>query len=99
MNKCLSWRTWSRNPRTEFCSRVHYSFLRPVTGIGNDHREAIDRATPVFVDGNHCKCVPLEQGPARKLETIAGFHGAVFEAEADNTIRKDFRVDIAEMKL
>lgn len=77
---------------------VHYNFLRPITGVRNDKREAIDLAVLVFI--RNCReCVPFEEGLCRKLETITGFYGAVFEMEPDNMIGKDFRVNIAATKL
>jgi hypothetical protein len=88
-------RPWSGNPRIR--SFVGGFVIVSFTDIISDDREVIDLAVLVFV-GKRCECVPFEQGPGRKLETIAGFHGAVFEVEADNMIKKDFRVDVAAMK-
>ena len=82
----------------EFLGRVHYNILRPIAGVRDDNREANDLAVLVFIR-NCCECVPFEEGPRRKLETITGFYGAVFEMEPDNVIGNDFRVDIAATKL
>lgn len=82
----------------ELLGRVHYNFLRPITGVRNDEREAIDLAVLVFIR-NCSERVPFEEGLCRKLETITGFYGAVFEMEPDNMIGKDFRVNVAATKL
>ena len=81
----------------EFFGWVHYRFLRPITGIRNDNRKAINLAVLIFIR-NRRECVPFQKGSRRYLETIKGLHRAVFEMEADGMIGKDFRVDIAATK-
>lgn len=87
-----------KSTHPEFCGQVRYRFLYPITNVRSDDGEAIDLTVLVFVE-KCCEGALFEQRPGRKLVTIAGFHGAIFEVEADNMIRKDFRIDVAAMKL
>ena len=81
----------------QFFGRVHNGFLRPISGVRNDDREAIDLAVLIFIwDG--CKCVPFKERPGRYLKTIKGLHRAVFEMEPDSMVGEDFRINGASTK-